>query len=130
MKQFVLIHRKIDSIENAAASDLALSFIDAKKVDLSEALGMGIYHPVAVLSSPSIFEIFLKTNHLDSPWYDNEIVRFADRTAASTSVGDIVVDMEEGSVQIYDSLGMIPVGDEHVGSFLEMAQTYVSACGL
>ena len=53
------------------------------------------YILVAIVDSEHVEKVFELTNHIDSPWWDNDGVEVVgDNHHRSTSVGDIVVTVE------------------------------------
>lgn len=61
----------------------------------SEAVWPDDYNLVAIVDSEMLEKVFELTNHIDSPWWDNDSVEVVgDNHHRSTSVGDIVVTVE------------------------------------
>lgn len=88
-----------DSIEMNAYHDAALLGRVGRAVDC------GLYREVALVQSPTIDQIFPLTNHIDWDWTENEgVLQHADR-CRSTSIGDIVLDVETGSLHACVNVG-------------------------
>jgi hypothetical protein len=70
------------------------------------------YNVVALVELPSgedYGDTFRITNHIDRPWYDNPEVKWCDRTARSTSVGDLVENVESKELYVCASIGWCKV---------------------
>ena len=70
-----------------------------------DALERGVETGVAEIDADSLGEVFALTNHIDHPWQENAGVRAARATARSTSVGDLVLNRDAGSVHFCLSVG-------------------------
>jgi len=72
-----------------------------------EAPSIEDYKKVALVESDNLGDVFRITNHIDSNWQTNDevIETYGDVTHRSTSVGDIVIDLENSKRYLCASMG-------------------------
>ena len=90
----------------------------AKESAVHKAFACGEYEQVAEVDTDDKETAFRLTNHIDSPWNDNEYVQnetvkpigSAKDRARSTSVGDLMID-DDGDMWIVSPVGFTRYGD-------------------
>jgi hypothetical protein len=96
-------------------------FYDVFHAKRDRATFMGHNHPnfpedydqVATVMSETLGDVFRITNHIDHAWYDNVEVVVANREARSTSVGDVVLEVEGGAYYRVEMVGWKKIGFKH-----------------
>lgn len=86
--------------------------ITSGHADLSvifKALIEGEYHAVAVVDTDERDVAFMRTNHIESDWRENDTVTALPGEHRSTSVGDIIEDTETGAMAIVAPMGFTEV---------------------
>lgn len=74
---------------------------------------------VALLKGGNVEDAFRDTNHIDCAWWENRSI-IAHKEARSTSVGDIVVNLEDGNASQVDGCGWVDLGVLTVDARIEL----------
>ena len=59
------------------------------------------YIRVAVVDTETLDDVFRLTNHIDCAWWDNDGVQKVVDEARSTSVGDVICEIDDDSIKMY-----------------------------
>jgi hypothetical protein len=99
-----------------------IEFLNSMSGRVTPALIMGLYRPVARLEATDLEDLFTRTNSIHGPWYAAEgIELLVEGGAPSTSVGDIAIDLDEGSAWSCGNVGWEPVRSELCADLFRIA---------
>ena len=85
-------------------------------VGVCDAPDMEEYKFVAVVDASNIDDVFEATNHIRSDWQENDNVQSFGQDNRSTSVGDIVINMDTLESYLCDSFGWKEIDSKKVDS--------------
>lgn len=137
MTKFVLLHRTLNDAQIAEINHGAgwssvpgRAYMNAENGDIQEALSLGMYQVVATLDVPNLNHVFQTTNHIDHDWTTNAGVTKIGTRHRSTSVGDIVVDLDTLKVHICASFDWDEIEGQSADTVRSLVETTLVSLGM